>query len=63
MNKQRIEELASELFAMECTMSEIVGALQIVVRETREEDSDKCEQMALYTGVDCAAAIRKLGEE
>lgn len=75
MNKARIEGLARELFAMECTMSEIVGALQIVVRETREEGARVCESERVdETGhpddraynlatEHCAAAIRRLGEE
>ena len=37
------------------TKDQLVAA----VAEEREKIADLCDQMALYTGVDCAAAIRR----
>lgn len=34
----------------------------IVSARTREECAQKCDDMVLYTGFDCAAAIRAMGE-
>ena len=30
---------------------------------TREECADLCDEMVLYTGLDCAQAIRNIGKE
>lgn len=45
-----------------CDISALRRFASLVAARTSEECAQKCDDMVLYTGFDCAAAIRAMGE-
>jgi hypothetical protein len=63
MTPKRAEELANNAAKYTCgsgmDVDVIIEAILQACADQREEDAKICDDMVLYTGFDCAAAIRK----
>jgi hypothetical protein len=69
MKQDEIIEMANKAYAIddgkplhESALFHLEIFAKLVVNKERKACADICDQMALYTGVDCADAIRARGE-
>ena len=67
MTRDDIIRMAGQVYGTEdfheSALHHLTLFAQLVAEAEREACADLCDQMALYTGVDCADAIRARGQQ